>query len=128
VSSLVAQLRKVLLADPDVEALVGDRVHAVKAPDGVEKPYVVVAIISDVPESTLSGSDADALSTARVQVTAWSDRYEEAHDIDVATTAVVAALKAPAPGLSAWKASGPLDLYDDEANLFGASTDFNVWR
>lgn len=128
-SSLASRIRDALLADPDVVALVGDRVHAVKAPDGTAQPYVVVAVISDVPESTLRETVGQAaLSNARVQVTAWAKRYEVASEVDEATSAVVQAMRRPAPGLSAWKASGPVDLYDDEAELHGAATDFNVWR
>jgi hypothetical protein len=125
--SLLAELRAALLADSEMVALVEDRVHAGRAPDGTDQPYVVLSLISEAPESTLFEGDDTTLQNSRVQVTAWAKRYEEAHEIERAILAVLGGLRAPAPGLSAWKAAGT-DLYDDEAELHGAATDFSVWR
>jgi len=62
-------VRAHLLADPQVAALVGDRIYYQTRPDGAEYPCIVLTTISDVPQRDLQGR---AWTETRIQLTVMS--------------------------------------------------------
>src|SRR5690606_28343016 len=62
-------VRAHLLADPQVAALVGDRIYYHIRPDGAEYPCIVLTTISDVPQRDLQGR---AWTDTRIQLTVMS--------------------------------------------------------
>lgn len=126
--TLMEQVQEKLVASPAVTALVATRIYPSVAPQGMASPRVVVTVVSDVPESTLNSAAEDELKTARVQVDCYAKQYLDAHAVATAVMAVLGNLARPAPELSAWLESGPLDFYDDSSGLHRVSSDYTVMR
>ncbi|MBV7408203.1 DUF3168 domain-containing protein [Maritimibacter sp. DP1N21-5] len=72
-----AALTSLLLADPDLEALVGTRVHWLTLPPGeAGAPYLILQEISEVEPMHLEGPTG--LRFARLQTDAWGERLADA--------------------------------------------------
>ncbi len=122
-STFAEKVRTELVAASAVTALVGERIYPGKAPQGAAAPYVVVTTISDVPESSFTGTTDEELRDARVQVDSYAAGYLDAHAVAKAVKDVVGNLKRPdlcGVYLTA------RDLYDDETELRRVSADFSV--
>ncbi len=118
-------IRATLVADSAVVALVGSKIFGNKAPQGTVGPFVVIRVISDVPENTLNGTSAGRLSDIRLQIDSYAATYLAAHAVADAVDVVVSALASPDLGAQRINAR---DLYDDTAQLHCASQDFAVFR
>lgn len=117
------QVRGLLLADPTIAGLVGDRVHPEPAPQGSPAPLIVMRVISDVPLNDLGGN-ASGRHNAIVQVDAYAVRLSEARALAAAVHQVLGARTAPELLSSR---IGRRDTYDDEAALHCVSSDFSMW-
>lgn len=93
-----AALRRRLLADGPVAALVGDRIFWTKRPQGSTLPALVLSKISDPRPQTLKGFQSNR--SALVQFDSWSDGGKDGEEqtraeAEALTEAVVAALAGP---------------------------------
>lgn len=121
--STIQAVREVLVADSSIVTLVGQKLFPNAAPQGTAAPFVVLQVVSDVPENTLENTDS--LSNSRVQIDCYAERYLDAQAVAAAVDAVMKALSSP--DLSAWREVSR-DLYEDETQLHRVSADFSVWR
>lgn len=124
-ASLGAAIIAQLAADPDVVALVGERMFPNVAPQGTAMPALVYNVISTVPESSLDGAAADRLNTIRLQIDCYSKTYEQAHALDQVVDQVISNLALT--DLSAWR-DGSRDLYDNPTQRHRVQTDYIVHR
>lgn len=101
-------------------ALVSGRCYPLIAPDPVTAPYIVFAVISDVPETTLEG--AEVQSHKRIQVDAYAAGYGAAKTLNESIKAAMAGVTTftSVPTLSQ-------DMIDPDVQLYRVSTDFSVW-
>lgn len=120
-------VRDTLLAVPAVVALVGTRIYPSVAPQGVERPFVVLRLISAVPNHTHTEIPAALLEAARVQVDSYGTEYAATHALATVLDNVLGALAGPAPALSATREVAR-DGYEDETSLYVVSVDYLVWR
>jgi hypothetical protein len=72
-------LQKKLAADQAVAAIVGDRIYPVRAPQGVDAPYITYQRQRVSRWRTAEGPTGDA--RALFQVRSWSDDYEQAVEL-----------------------------------------------
>ena len=99
--------------------LVSNRVYAVKAPQGVDKPYIVYSKVSNQREYSHDGF-AD-LSRARMQVSCYADSYGSAKQVaeEVIST------------LEGWENVSFLvneqDLYEEDTGIYHVPVDFFIW-
>jgi hypothetical protein len=118
-------VRDALLATPEVVALVGDRIYPSVAPQGVERPFVVLTLVSAVPNHTHTDAPADLLEDARVQVRVYGPEYVATHAVSTALDDVLGALSGEP--VSATK-DNEQDGYEDETALHYVSADYFVHR
>jgi hypothetical protein len=114
-----------LSGDATVVALVSTRIYPNKMPEGPRPAgfkAIVFSVISDVPTNAVTGSAANRLRAARVQVDCYAKEYDDAEAVAEAVDAV---MTAPA-GLAGWREVSR-DLYDDEAELHRVSMDIDLW-
>lgn len=123
-SNLVKRVREKLLANSAVSALVGTRIYPQVAPQGAGAPYLVLTVISDVPENTANGRVGELTRNARLQVDAYSERYEQANELAEAANLVIAGLTGT--DLSGLRLS-QLDLYEDDSPRHRVSADYSIW-
>lgn len=83
----------ILLGDPRLAQLVGDRVHWDVAPQGLARPYVILAVISTDPATTMEGRSG--LETFRVQIDSYSE--QKLSTVHIAQAAFEALEKAQGP-------------------------------
>ncbi len=124
-TTTIQAVRDRLLLNADLVTLVGTRVHANKAPQDTAAPYVVMQVISDVPENTLSGSSVGRLSIVRLQVDVYGATYLTAAAVAELTDLVISGLVSS--DLAAQLISSR-DFYDDGSQLHRVSQDFTVAR
>jgi len=118
-------VRDVLLASPEVVALVDARVYPLVAPQGVARPFVVLTLVSAVPYHTHTDVPADLLEAARVQVRTYGPEYVAVHAVAKAVDDVLGALSGPV--LSATR-DNQSDGYEDETSLHFVTADYFVHR
>lgn len=130
-TTILERLRTKLVADPDVTALVGVRVHALVVPqelgnDDVRFPAVVLTMVSSDPLNTQDrGSISTMLVKTWVQADSYASSYLEAHALAAAVDLVVAALADP-QDIAALRI-GAADGYEDETQLYRVSADYSVF-
>lgn len=110
-----------------VTALVATRVFPDLMPQETALPALVVTVISDVPESSLDGAQADSLANARVQVDAYSRTRAQAREVAEAVKNAMDLKTARSGGFDCWPASSR-NLFDDRTQHYRITMDFNVWR
>jgi hypothetical protein len=119
----VIEIRPILLANPGVFALVGERIY----PENLQQASAMPAITY----STLAGADAVThdgsfgLADLSINIDCWGSTYLQK---DALFRAVMSALV----GYSSGDVQGIFlirrqDLYDDEPTLFRRSVGFSVW-
>jgi hypothetical protein len=132
-----------LIADAGVQALAGDqaeggatvvRVYPNRAPQGVDRPFIVVRRISGAPVITYNAGPT-TLGGRQVQVDSYADSYAGA---DGLALAVMAALNGYAGTVASIDVRGVLlqDVSDDyeppvhadEAGIHRVSLDFLIWN
>jgi hypothetical protein len=119
IEAVLAELAK----DATVTALVGTSVFPQAAPEGEQPPHVVLSVVSDVPENSFTGTEADRTRSIRLQVDCYAKGYIKVHQVADAVAAVLGALARP--DLSAVREISR-DLYDDPTQLHRVSSDFSV--
>ena len=123
-----AAVRKALLDDPAVAALVGDRVTPMKQQQGGALPAIVFQGISRVPDQpTLAG--AVTRVPIRLQLSLWAESYDGAR-------ALAAAVEARLDGFSGQNGDGTglrfvrllnmVDDYEPETKLYRVIADYRV--
>lgn len=120
---LIEAIREVLLDDPTVAGMVGERVHIEPAPQRVTPPFIVLRTITDLPLRDLGGGTSRQRN-ATVQVDAYGKTYVSAQRLGAAVNHVLGARTDPSLLSSR---IGRRDEYDDEAELHRCSSDFSVW-
>lgn len=123
-SDVGVDLRTILLADPDVAALIGTRVYPGVLPQNPTMPAVTYTVVSGVSGVTTDGPDR--LANPRVQVDCWGGDYIEMYN-------TFKAVRNRLLGYSGLNIQGIFlvgrrDLYDNEAQLYRRSGDFQVWH
>lgn len=121
----IEALRAELLANAAVVAKVQQRVYPMRAEHNCSQPYIVMRLISDVPEQSLDGTPQTRLVNARVQIDCYGERYDEVHALAVEVDKTIGGLARA--DLSAVRLSLS-DEFDDADKLVGVSMDFSVWR
>lgn len=109
-----------------VTALVGSRIYPVRAPEGAARPFLVFQRVAATRE-TAFGADP-GLARARMQVTAWADRYATAKAVATAVRQALQRYRGTLLGVEVLDVFVELDqdVPDDEVQLFGVLTDFSV--
>lgn len=126
---LEAAIFTALTSDAGVAAIVERRVFPDVAPQDAAEPLLVVTVVDDIPEATLSGPASGSLSNARVQVDVYAKTREQASQLKDATLSALGDRPSPsADGLSIVVTSRGRNLFDDETQLYRVLMEFNVWR
>lgn len=125
-------VRGELVGDAGVTALVpAARIYAGKAKQSTAFPYIVITVVSDVPEHTLTGSIATTLRGARVQIdayardTATKSGYRLAGEISQAIEDAIGDIATPTLSVIL---ENVRELYDDETESHRVSADYSVYR
>lgn len=126
-----------LLAHAPLTALVGTnpaRVHWIRAPQNTPKPYVVLQVISSVPDVTHEG--ASGLVAARVQADCFGETYTSAKAAARAVTGCLSGYRGTPtpPGTTVFGGvfkDAERDGFEDDVSpdkLFRVSMDFIIWH
>lgn len=124
-STVVDSLVTKLQADAVVTSLVVQRIYPVLLIEGAALPAIVLFVVDDVPENSLTGRAELVAANARVQVDCYARHYKQAQQVGEAVKAVLGNLQAPELG-AWWLASR--DLYDNVTQYHRVSMDFGVWH
>jgi hypothetical protein len=98
----------------------GQRIYMVVAPQGVQRPYVVMQRVSFNEENTLSGSSG--LTNTRMQIDAYALTHGEASAISDAIAVLIDAWPLQTVSL------GGQDLYEPDVTLHRIQTDYSIWH
>lgn len=122
-----------LLADARVRYLMSDRVHWGRLPQGVSgRPYVILQVISGIPDNTNSGESG--LEVSRLQVDGYGDSALTARDAAQAVTDVLRAFKGTVLGIRIQggfvlnKRDFQTDAVAGSQKLFRRSIDIQIWH
>lgn len=119
-------IRKELVLDAAVTALVGDRVFPLVMPQNSEYPALVLTVISDTPENSYDGeTDGTPSSSVRLQVDAYHRRIEKAYAAANAARDVIASLSRADLSATCVNVS---EFFEPESELYRISSDFMLWR
>lgn len=112
--SIGTWLRALLIADPAVSALVGDRVHALQLPRGGALPALKYQRISGERVRGLSGPHGQA--HPRMQIDAYADSHAAAEAVADAVEAALDGYAGPAGAgrIDAASLENVRDLHEDE--------------
>ena len=124
-------LRTFLLASAGLTALVGQRVHWVRSPQGSASPRVVLYGISGVRDMRMDGPTG--LVASRVQVDCLGASYGSAKAVARAVEARLSGYSGTASGIvfQGCFLIGERDDFEDTETpdkLFRTSLDFNIWH
>jgi hypothetical protein len=114
-----------LSADSTINSMVGTRIYPNRIPQGprpVNFTAVVYQVISDIPANAITGSAADRLRNARVQIDCYAKRYEDGQALADAVDAVVTTNQA----LRGWRDLSR-DFFENDEELHRVSMDVFVW-
>jgi hypothetical protein len=135
VKDVTAALRAHLLADADVAATVGTRIHPGVLPQGQRTASVVVNLISAVGDHHMTGPSG--LGRPRLQLTAWAPTPDDADtlarqvktSLDGFSGAVAYGSASPQASVTVQGVffDSARDGYDDVARLFFVQQDFLIW-
>ena len=109
-----------LAANPGIEAIVGQRIYPLVAPEGATMPAIVIQRISGGQINSLSGFSG--IERPRFQFSCYGSKYVEAKNAARQLRKAVEAsteLKAVC--------ENDIDQYDNEADLFRCTVDFYIW-
>ena len=82
-------------------------------------PYIIYAVISNIPTTTLDGPTG--LENRRMQVDVWGATYGEVKALEVTVKSTMAASTITNVPLST------MDLHEPETNLFRVTMDYSIW-
>lgn len=121
----VEAVRTELLAAAAVTALVSTRIYPGKAPEQAVRPFIVMRVISDVPDNVHGGSPSTRLRDVRLQIDCYAVMNLAANAIATAVDDVVGALARH--DLSAQRLN-QREFFEEETKLHCVSADFLVQR
>jgi hypothetical protein len=115
-----------LEAVPAVTDLIGTRIYPTRAPEGVTRPFATFQRISSTRERAFGQNPG--LAGPRFQITAWATTYGEAVTVANAIRQALERYRGTILGIVIQDVfvDTDQDLRDDEAQLYGKSTDFFV--
>jgi hypothetical protein len=118
-----------LLADPGVAAVAGDRVHWLRRPQGEATPALVLSRVGGGHAFTYGGRDD--LVEARVQIDAWAERLADVKALARAVNALLSGYRATSGSIRSAFLNAERDGLQD-ADPFGTlarvSLDFTIWH
>lgn len=128
------ELATYLLAETAISTLVGDRIYWTQLPQGADRPYILLSVVSSVPDVVFAG--ATGLVQSRVQFDCWGEDYYQAKDVARALDTLLSGKKLTTPGSGAIRFEGffieaERDGHDDvdaPDDLFRTSLDFIIWH
>ena len=120
--------------------LVSNRVYAVKAPQGVTKPYIVFQVISNNFSHAMGGDDG--LAQTRVQFSVWGSGYGQvkgvAEELKAAYRNYIEGDSGEKMGMASdgtgghWVQTALLDdetdTYENDTGLYGTHLDIIFWH
>jgi len=126
-----AALLALLLADARVQAIAGDQVYFVRAPQGKSRPYGLLTVVSGTTDYTNDGTSG--LGSARLQIDGYGETYKSARDLVEAILAVLSGFRGERSGV-AFKGifidsrrDLPASDSGDVTPLFRRSADIIIW-
>lgn len=121
-----------LLASPQLKQLVSNRVHWDLAPQGVARPYIILQLVSDVPNQTNEGRSG--FEQSRLQIDAYAEQVAQAKAIVSAAAGVLEKTKGNHAGIFLQGAiidqrrSLPAVTYTAQQPVFRRSADMIIWH
>lgn len=118
-------VRKELIDSGALTSLVGTKIYSSLAPQDTVPPFVVLTLISNVPQHAMGVILAeDLLENGRVQVDAYASTYAKAYEVAAAVDGVLANLgRADISVIRETLGS----TYDDSSALHKVTADYSVW-
>ena len=117
-------LKQIIGAGSPLPTDAGARVYPVRAPQGVDAPYIVYQRISSVPAASLGVAAGPDL--VRVQIDVWAPTYAEAKTIAGQVRAAMDAATESAVLKSRF--DNGFDDFEIELGLYRASADYMCWQ
>jgi len=125
-------VRRQLLDDPTVAAIVGDRIYPLTIPQGEPLPVITYSVVA-TDEDNQEG-DADTLARARVQLDCWATTYKQANDLARAvrlalptTTGAIGSGTNRVEGVSIIPIETGRQLYEPDTGYYRVMLEFYVW-
>lgn len=118
-------VRALLSASSPLTALVAARIYPGVVPQGAPFPAVVLRVVDEVPENSLTPSVSERLMRARLQVDCYAPTYRAARELFDEVDVVLGAL---ASNSNTSELLMVRDLYDDESQMHRVTADFEVSR
>jgi len=123
-----------LLGQTAISSLVGDRIYWTQLPQGSGRPYILLSVVSSVPNVVFGG--ATGLVQSRVQFDCWGDGYYQAKNIARALDTLLNGKSLLTTGSGAIRFEGffleaERDGHDDvdaPDDLYRTSLDFIIWH
>ena len=123
-----------LLNSVSITSLVGDRIYWTQLPQGEERPYLLLSVVSSIPNVVFEG--ANGLVQSRVQFDCWGSTFYQAKDLARAIDTLLNGKRHITSGTGAVAFEGffleaerdghsDVDAPDD---LFRTSLDFLIWH
>lgn len=109
--------RAKLIASSAVTSLVAQRIYPSIAPQGAERPYVIMAVISDVPFNSYTNDPAGTTAQGQLQVDCYADRYDLSQQVADAVRDVL--------GEHGYLVNRA-DLYEDQAPRYRVLLEFSL--
>jgi hypothetical protein len=104
------------------KALVSNRVYPDTAPFGTTMPYIVYQQVGGLPFAYL-GREVPSKKNGRFQFTSWAATRKAAAKLQLDLEAALIT----ATTMQASALSGPVALYEEDGQKYGAMQDFSVW-
>lgn len=125
-------VRRQLLDNAAVAALVGDRIYPLVIPQGESLPAITYSIVA-TDEDTQEG-DADTLARARVQLDCWATTHKQANDLARAvrlalptTTGAIGSGTNRVEGVSIIPIETGRQFYEPDTRYYRVMLEFYVW-
>jgi meiotically up-regulated gene 157 (Mug157) protein len=119
--SLRDDIRQAIAGAAGVKTLVSTRVYWLRAPLSVVAPYVILSVVTEVRDMTLTGNVT--LARARVQVDSYAESFNTAVNLDTAIRAAMAAASA-----FACQHAIALEMFEDDARLYRISSEYSLFH
>lgn len=117
-----SQMRFILLGQPALAALLGERMYPVTLPQGATLPAVTYSLISGTTEG--DSQDGPGVSRRRYQFDCWAETYSAA---TVVATALATAVSGTSRIGQASFIDNEVDSYEPETQRWRRIVDVMVW-
>ena len=125
-------VRRQLLDNAAVAALVSDRIYPLMIPQGEPLPAITYSVVA-TDEDNQEG-DADTLARARVQLDCWATTYKQANDLARAvrlalptTTGAIGSGANRVEGVSIIPIETGRQFYEPDTRYYRVMLEFYVW-